>query len=218
MSWSQNQVKLLGQYFSFYQPPLPLELSKKLDAAPHLLLSLRNIWRAHLLQKTRAAECLQHTETRRPPGSQISVEKQARKSSPQRGPYARVTRDRSSRCFSCSFGTSLSFFLSSLPNYWHCWSDRNLQLHVVLQFVVWTINSLTFFSKLSWSPRSDHPFLQLCPAKGADTVRTVWKVLVLPEPAGTLTVFRRTGYTSSASPELWAQTPHICSCMIIDEL
>lgn len=78
-------------------------------------------------------------------------------------------------------------------------------------------HSLTFSSKLSWSPGSDHPFLQLCSAKGADAGRMVWKVLIVPEPVVVFTVLRRTGYTSSACSELWAQTLHICSCVIIDE-
>lgn len=44
-------------------------------------------------------------------------------------------------------------------------------------------------------------FPPVCSAKGADSVRIVWKVLVIPEPVGALTVCRRTGYTSSACPD-----------------
>lgn len=67
MSWSQHQAKLLGHIFLFINTLFPWSWAK-LDAAPHVLLSLRNIWRAHLLQKTRTAGCLQHTGARRPPG------------------------------------------------------------------------------------------------------------------------------------------------------
>lgn len=210
MSWNQHQDKLLEHIFLFINTLFPWSCAK-LDAAPHVLLSLRDIWRAHLSQKTRTAGCLQHTGARRPPEVSNRCWKADQKVQFSGGSVCQGHRGEEQQMF-----LMLLWDLPVLLSLLHCrimtlleWQESTAAWCPIV-CALDNQHSLTFPSKISWSPRSDHPFLQLFSARGADTARIVWKVLVIPQPVGVLKVF-------SACPELWVQTLHVDSCMIMDE-
>lgn len=149
---------------------------------------------------------------------------QTRKSSAQESPYARATRDKSRRCFSCSSGVFQSSFLPLLPS--------NLLTLLKWQGIYSCMFSWGFVdygqSTLIkvFSPKSACHLVLIILSSSCLLPR------VLPELAlwglsrrqqsflsqlVTLSIFRRMGYLYNGCPELGAQTLRSRFHLPIDE-
>lgn len=93
----------------------------------YFCLSPGDIWRAHLLQKTRTAGCPQRIEAREPPEVSNMCWKADQKVQYSRGSICQGHRRQEQQMFLMllwGLPVLLSLSPSFLPNYWHCWGDR----------------------------------------------------------------------------------------------
>lgn len=145
----------------------------------YFYLSSRDTWRAHLLQKTCTAGCLLCIGARRSPEVPNMCWKADQKVQYSWWSICQGHKGQEQQMFlMLLWGLPVLLSLSpSSQNTDTAGVTGDLQLHIDLRFCgLWIVNTdLTFFSEVSWSSCSDHPFLLLFAAKDvtrAGPVRT----------------------------------------------
>lgn len=144
----------------------------------YFYLSPGDIWRAHLLQKTCTAGRPQHSKAREPPEVSNMCWKADQEVQYSWGSICQGHKGQEQMFLVLLWGLPVLSLAPSFQTTDTTGVTVDLQLYVVLRFCgLWTdIINLIFFSKVSWSSCSDHPFPQLFAAKGATrsgTVRTI---------------------------------------------